>query len=126
MAKVELNWEGGEHIFALRIGELRALQDKCDAGPEEVFNRLRLGSWRVNDILEVIRLGLIGGGMSRAEAGPLVAQITEDRPILSFKITAIAILAASLLGVKDDPVGEPEGVSQQDGGSSQSSTGTAQ
>lgn len=126
MAGVTLTWLGGEHDFALRIGELRALQDRCEAGPEEVFNRLRAGSWRVNDITETLRLGLIGGGMSRVDAGKVVSEIIEDKAIANFKITAIAIMANSLLGVGDDPVGEPVGeASPPENGSSQSSTETA-
>jgi len=47
-----IRWPGGEHRFELRLGELRALQKNCDAGPEEVFNRLRAGRWRVDDVIE--------------------------------------------------------------------------
>lgn len=126
MAGVTLTWLGGEHDFALRIGELRALQDRCEAGPEEIFNRLRAGTWRVNDITETLRLGLIGGGMSRVDAGKVVSEIIEDKAIANFKITAIAVMANSLLGVGDDPVGEPAGeTSPPESGSSQSSTETA-
>ncbi|MEH6773709.1 MAG: gene transfer agent family protein [Cereibacter changlensis] len=104
-----LQWSGGEHEFALPLGKLRALQDACDAGPEEIFNRLRTGRWKVCDIIEPIRLGLIGGGLTDGEAQKLVMPLLNLHPLMEFKLTAITILAAVLLGVKDDPVGEGQG-----------------
>lgn len=122
--KVKLIWPGGEHTFALNLKELRALQNACDAGPEVIVLRIARADWRVDDLIEVIRLGLIGGGgMKRAEAGPFVTKVFELHPLISFKMTAQAILTAALVGVKDDPVGEPEGVvGSPENGNSPSST----
>lgn len=106
---VTLNWVGGEHEFALRIGELRALQESCNAGPEEVFNRLRMGTWRVNDMIEPIRLGLVGGGMPAKEAKALVLPLIDQHALAQFKLTAIAIMSDALFAPKDDPVGEGMG-----------------
>lgn len=124
-----ITWVGGEHEFCLRIGELRKLQDSCAAGPEEVFNRLRLGTWRVNDLIEPIRLGLIGAGaMETKEAGPFVATLFDQHPKAEFKLVAIAIIGAALVGVSDDPVGEPEGAETppSENGGSADSTETVQ
>ena len=104
---VELNWPGGEHAFRLRLGELQALQEKCDAGPEMVLQRIRLGVWQVNDLFETLRLGLIGGGMDRDAARKLVVDTFERTPLMEFKTPAIEALAAALIGVPDDPAGEP-------------------
>lgn len=107
---VTLNWPGGEHGFALKIGQLRALQDKCNAGPEEILNRVRTGKWRVDDLLHTIRLGLIGAGsMPDSEAGRTVSALFDLHPVIEFKLIALAILADALLGSEDDPVGEAEG-----------------
>lgn len=106
----ELNWLGGEHDFALRIGELRALQDKLDAGPEEVLNRLRFGTWRIDDLIEVVRLGLIGAEMDKDEAKALVMKVFDLHPPIAFKLVALRILSSELLGIDGDPVGEPDGV----------------
>lgn len=105
-----LHWPGGEHDFALPLGQLRALQDATDSGPEEIFNRLRLGNWRVNDLMDTIRLGLVGSGeMDKKEASRIVVALFDQHPIVDFKLTAIAILAAALFGIEDDAVGEGEG-----------------
>lgn len=109
MDAISVVWPGGEHRFALRLGELRRLQDTCRAGPEEVFNRLRTGAWRVDDLIEPLRLGLIGGGMDEAEAGPMVINLFDQHPKADFKFAAHKVLLASLLGPEDDPPGKPEG-----------------
>lgn len=108
--KVTLNWVQGEHDFALNIGELRALQKNCDAGPELILTRLKAGSWMVDDIFETLRLGLIGAGMAAKEAGPMVRRAFDQNPALALKLPAYHVLAAALIGEADDPVGEDAGV----------------
>ena len=121
--KVTINWVQGEHDFALNIGELRALQKNCDAGPELILTRLQAGSWMVDDIFEVLRLGLIGAGMENKMAGPMVRRAFDESPALALKLPAYRVLAAALIGEADDPVGEVEGVKPEtDSGSSQIST----
>lgn len=112
-------WPGGEHEFELRIGELRALQENCKAGPEEVLNRLRAGTWRVDDIIEPIRLGLIGAGMPAAEAGPMVVKLFDQHPKVDFKFTALTVMFYAVMAPEDDRVGKPEGATSapENGGS---------
>jgi hypothetical protein len=107
--KVAIAWPGGEHDFLLEIGHLRALQDACDAGPEQIFKRLGDGSWRVDDIFQTVRLGLIGGGMDSKAAADLVSKMFQSHPIMTFRNVARLVLMASLVGDPDDPVGEREG-----------------
>lgn len=130
MRPTEITWAGGEHSFLLTIDLLRALQDKCDAGPAWVLNRLRTGQWMVDDITSTIRLGLEGGGMKKEDARKLVAKHVEDRPLTLSVITAQAILMSALFDTaEDDPVGEAQAgaetvpsPSREDDGSSQPST----
>lgn len=107
----ELTWAGGEHAFLLTIELLRALQDKCNAGPPVVLQRLSSNAWYVDDVIQPIRLGLEGGGLSKAEARDLVRSHVEDAPLTASVLTAQAVLMAALFGVEDDPVGEAEGES---------------
>lgn len=103
-----LVWAGGEHAFHLGLGELRALQQRCDAGPAWVLTRLRGGHWQVDDVVQPIRFGLIGAGMPEPEARALVdAHVVV--PLGRFVLLAIAILAPAIVGEPDDPVGEAEG-----------------
>lgn len=109
MASVTLTWAGGEHPFELRIGELRALQQRCDAGPAWILGRLTKSQWMVDDVIETIRLGLEGGGMEKADARKLVTQFVEERPFTDSVLTAQTILFSALYGDPDDVLNENEG-----------------
>lgn len=108
MKGIELTWAGGEHEFLLTIDLLRALQIKCDAGPQHILERLTTRRWMVDDVLEPIRLGLEGGGLGKEEARHLVRRFVEDRPITEFVLTAQAILMGALFGAEGDLPGEAE------------------
>jgi hypothetical protein len=120
--KITLTWPGGEHDFLLRIGEIRALQAACDAGPEEIFHRLGGTGWRIDDAFHTLRLGLIGGGMKDREAADLVARMFESHPFKVFCPPARLVLLAALVGDPDDPVGEVPGETAppENGGSARS------
>lgn len=98
-----MNWVGGEHEFILRLGEVRKLQETCKAGPEQILTRLHNGNYMVDDMIEPIRLGLIGSGaMKNAEAGPLVTKLFDQHPYIQFKLPATAIMTALLFGAPED------------------------
>lgn len=129
--RITLTWQGGEHEFALPIGQLRALQDRCDAGPAHVLGRLASGQWRVDDVVETIRLALMGAGMERDDAVRLVRLHVEDRPLAPSVTLASAVLMAALYGPEDDSLGETtagaaESPSREGDGDSQPSTEQAQ
>jgi hypothetical protein len=89
---IEMKWQGGEHPFLLRIGELRSLDDRLQDGAMAAFMRLRNLCPRFNDVYEVVRQGLIGGGMPEKEASSLVAMIEEQSGIGPMVPLAQAIL----------------------------------
>jgi hypothetical protein len=112
-AAVAFDWADGEHRFRLGIKELRELQEKCDAGPAFILGRLVDGSWRVDDILQTIRLGLIGGGLTPVTALPLVKLYVEQRPLFESIPAAQAILSAALVGAPDEPLGKAPAATDQ-------------
>lgn len=101
-ASVTLDWGDGTYDFALKWGQLAELQEKTDAGPFVILQRLSNGYWKVQDIANVIRLGLIGGGMKPVDALKLVRTYVEDRPPMENVLTAQAILAAGVMGAPDE------------------------
>lgn len=107
-ADIELSCWDGTHTFRLRIGELRKLQEKCDAGPLAIANRLRDGTWLVDDIRETLRLGLIGAGVKQQDALMLVERHVDDLPLLQNVSTAHAVVMASIIGSEDERLGKPE------------------
>ncbi|MTH61445.1 gene transfer agent family protein [Paracoccus litorisediminis] len=106
MQPVTIRWPGGEHDFRLGIAELEVIQQKTDCGPEYLLMKISAGRWSHVDLIEVIRNGLIGGGMAAAEALSTVRNAFELHPMIRFKVPATAILSACLYGPPDDPVGE--------------------
>lgn len=104
-AKIEFDWADGHHVFRLAIGDLEELQEKTGVGPLVLLNRLFDGSWRIADIREAIRLGLIGGGTKPEPALNLVRRYVDERPDwLNNATLARIIVAAAVSGVEDEPV----------------------
>ncbi|AGT10543.1 hypothetical protein JCM7686_2003 [Paracoccus aminophilus JCM 7686] len=129
MEALVLIWPGGEHAFRLPLAQLELLQQKTEAGPEFLLNRINLGQWAATDLFETVRAGLIGGGLSAVEAQARVVAAFERHPLIEFKVPAQAILGHALYGPPDDPVGEPgpvtptpENSEKTDSGSSAPST----
>ena len=98
----------GKHEFALNIGELEELQERCDAGPEEIMARLFAGTWRVADLRETLRLGLKGAGMEPARALVLIERYAGPGQLMGLKTLATNILGAALVGAPDEDVPEGE------------------
>jgi len=127
-------WGDAERTFRLGIGEWRKIQETCDAGPGEIAARLSAwaavrqrntgasfldllaggaaGKWRVDDVREPLYRGLIGGGMNPTEAGRLLRDLHDERPMMENIDLALAVVLASLVGHEDEPAGEPEGEPQ--------------
>lgn len=105
--RLAADWADGERTFRLPIGQLRELQDKCAAGPLQILGRLSDGTWRVDDVRETIRLGLIGGGATPTDALVLVHRYVDARPLLENTALAQSILLVALMGNPDDKVGKP-------------------
>lgn len=99
---VTFDWADGEHTFRLALKELRELQEKCDAGPLVIFRRLTHGDWRIDDLRETIRLGLIGGGMEPAKALSLTRSYVDDRPLMESVEPALRVMSAALMGPPDE------------------------
>ena len=100
-------WPGGEHPFRLALAEMQGLQQATDCGPEWLLMKLQSGQWKQEEPPEVLRWGLIGGGMDPAEAKRLVFSTFDRGPAIGFKVPAMELLMAWLYGPADDAVGKP-------------------
>jgi hypothetical protein len=112
-ASISLDWADGNYAFRLAWGELEKLQEACDAGPYVILGRLTDGSWRIGDISAVIRLGLIGGGMTPVDALKKVRSYVEGRPPMESLMTAQAILSAGIIGAPEEDVGKKDEAANQ-------------
>ena len=104
----------GEYPFRLAIAQLLELQELTKAGPLELYDRLRGRDWRVQDIREPIRLGLIGAGMAPADAVRLVQRYVEQRPLLDSVPIAAIIVMRALAMPEDLPAGKAEAATETD------------
>lgn len=99
IGSVTLIWGDEEHTFDLQPNRwMRELQTKTNMGPFELLKRLRAGTWLIDDVRHVIRIGLLGGGKTDIEANKLMAVQFDNRPIMDNLPVAITILAAGLFG----------------------------
>lgn len=92
---------GRRRKFQLRIGEIGELEQACGAGLGAVYARVATMQWRLDDLRETIRLGLIGGGASPGEAHMLVRRYVDAdaAPKGGFLQLAADILMACINGV---------------------------
>jgi len=114
-AEVELAWADGSYLFALKLKQIEELQRLCGAGLGEIAQRLLVERrWRVSDVVERIRLGVVGGGLPAVRARELVDTYVDGRPLADPRdpanplATAQAIIMAAYFGVAE-AAEEPEG-----------------
>ncbi len=108
-ASITFEWADGEYTFRLPIAQVEELQEKTGCGPYFLFNRIAEGQWRIADLRETIRLGLIGGGLEPIKARTLVLRYVDDRPYAESIKPAQAILGAALIGAPDgEKPGKPK------------------
>ena len=138
-ARINAFFGDGDHDFRLGIGELRELQEKCGVGPGVLEKRLRTLSndWRVDDVREVLRVGLCGGGMKPPTAHLLVTRYVDELPAwadnveLAHRVVISAFVGSQLEeggdqdmpGKSDDPTGDPS--AETDSGTLEASTASA-
>ncbi|MDN8756763.1 GTA-gp10 family protein, partial [Staphylococcus aureus] len=78
--------------------------------PEYLLHKLSTGQWFAVELIEVLRNGLIGGGMPHVEALKLVRNAFDLHDLISFKVPVQEVLMGCLYGPADDPVGEDQPV----------------
>jgi hypothetical protein len=111
-----MDWADGEHTFRLAIGQLRELQETVNKsrvkmgapliGPASLYNLLVSREAWMHEVREVMRLGLIGGGMRPVEAVDMVRRYVEERPIAESSVHAALVLGAALFGTPEEDFDE--------------------
>ena len=133
-----VNWTCGEHPFQLRIGEAEALDDLTPAGMADFLWRCRVGvergslrysTVRQREVIDCIRLGLIGGGMASDEARKLTLRGWQEAPFEELVTICWTIGTACLAGKEHDQPEKPAAArtkrTRKSASVSQSSTETA-
>jgi hypothetical protein len=99
-------WPGGEHAFRLGIGELRAIEQRSDAGCAVVMMRLLSSAWKIDDVIAPIRLGLVGGGMTEPEAQKAIDAALEVASPYTLAVTSASIIRRFIMWDGEDQPGE--------------------
>lgn len=86
----------GLYVFRLDVDGLRELQEKTDAGPAYLLRRIAVGEWRVDDLRETLRIGLVRGGLDPVRALVLIARYFDDAPKGRHVGLASLILSAAI------------------------------
>jgi hypothetical protein len=124
MQTLTLDFADGEYPFLLSVTGSIELQEKCKAGFGAIFGRVCHGvyftedkemvgfpldaQFHVDDLLNTIRLGLIGGGLDPIKAKRLVEDYCYPaQPMKGTWELAAAILMASMEGYKVKTNEEP-------------------
>jgi hypothetical protein len=118
-----LPWGGEDRLFRIQIAQLEKIQEARDVGAYVMLDRLVTGRWFVQDIREVLRWGLIGGGMEVGEVSKLLKLYFESMPPAGENlITAQRALGAGLLGAAEEELGKNAEAASQDNSSPTSPT----
>jgi hypothetical protein len=105
--RIELEFADGTYGFRLAIGELEELQEKTECGPYNLLRRLLANDWKVDDVRQTIRLGLIGGGLDPIKSKRLVERYVDQRSEwLNNAMLAQAIVSAALVGAPEELPGK--------------------
>ncbi|ASP90460.1 gene transfer agent family protein [Sinorhizobium meliloti] len=93
----------GEKTFAFPTRELiEELEMKTGHGIGALFRRFSTRTYSLSDVFEVIRLGMIGGGATPAEATRLVSVYGVGRPLAEYIAVADGVITALFFGSAED------------------------
>ncbi|MFQ6550504.1 gene transfer agent family protein [Aestuariibius sp. 2305UL40-4] len=101
MEPLRQEWAGAERRFFLPLGCVLDLEEACGkVGIGEIFLRVSRQTYFANDLYQIIKQGLIGGGMEPDEAKRLVDQRFDVRPYTDHIALAMEILLARVAGMQ--------------------------
>lgn len=102
-----LDWADGTYSFRLSLAGAIELEEKCDAPIAVIHGRLVSGAYKITDVRETIRIGLIGGGADPVKALNLVRKYVDDRPLAESWIIARVIMGGLFHGFAEHPINPP-------------------
>lgn len=101
LCEVTLEFGDGEYLFRLPLKMLNELQAKRNAPIGLIYKRVIMGEYYAEDLIETVRFGLMGGGMTGSEAKRKIDVYCDQWPLDVWWSHACAILAACVQGYDD-------------------------
>ncbi len=105
----EITWAGGTHVFDLNSRRVSWMLQQAQHPfpgafgdtPAACLRRFEEQIYSPDDVSRILRIGLIGGGMSEAEADAVIAEHVSGQPLMPSAIVANAVLAVLFVGVSN-------------------------
>ncbi|PAU98957.1 gene transfer agent family protein [Paracoccus salipaludis] len=91
-----------DHDFHLTDAMIEELERITGAGIGTLYLRVAHSQYHARELVEIIRLGLIGGGMNPQRAAELAATYAKDRPLAEIFGLALDVLDALFSGKPDE------------------------
>lgn len=102
--EVTLAFADADYLFRLPLKRIAELEEKCGAPIGTIWQRVCLtGDYHATDLIETVRLGLIGGGLDPQEARKLIERYCDAWPLMVWHRHAIAVLGACVEGYDAGP-----------------------
>lgn len=108
MKPVTLFVGDGEHPLALTSPMVREVERKLGSGIGAILARFQSQAFGFDDVREIIRCALIGGGMDPREADHLAATYIDERPLAESTEIALAVLMVRFFGADEEPAPAPD------------------
>lgn len=99
-----VDWGDGTYAFRLSLGGIEEVEETCDRSIFEIAAALMSRTARLKWISEVLRVGLIGGGMTPVDALAKVRGYCDERPVDESRDVAYAVVLAGLSRVHEDEI----------------------
>jgi hypothetical protein len=114
----------GEHAFAFSLPLLKELESSTGLGTGELFRRVARGEYRIAEIIETIRIALIGGGLPPKRAAELVATYGPPaRPLIEAQVLCVEIVTDLFAGQQEPDSTAPATTESEQGTKSESENG---
>lgn len=104
------DYAGEPRAFRLTLGNVVDLEEACGkVGIGAIYLRVAQQSYRVRDVFEVVRFGLVGGGLDPAAARALVTERFDILPLAEHVNLALDILISLMAGAEDSEPRKTDG-----------------
>ena len=122
--EVTLEFADADYPFRLPLKRIAELEERCSAPICTIWKRVCLtGDYEGNDLIETVRLGLIGGGLDPQEARKLIERYCDQWPLAEWHKHALAILGACVEGYEvADTAPEADTTKKQEAAGTDTST----
>lgn len=101
----------GPDLYTVKfgVGEAEFIQERHDMGPNWALQVIAAGRWSVKLLVDVVYIGLVGGGAKPETARRVADRWVAKRPWAESAPLAQIILQAGVVGIPDEPPGKAEG-----------------